>query len=320
MRIGRGFLAVVAIAAAVTSAAGQTKQTKKGAASAPTVLPLSGKAALGHVVALTQMGPRPSGSPAHLHMRNYIRAALASWNLNPQFQTFDAQTPLGKVQMHNIIVKIPGATDRVVIVSGHYDTKRMPEIKFVGANDGGSSAGLLLELARVLGTGPKKDVAVWVVFLDGEEAYAGEWTSSDSLYGSKYLAKSLRDSGEASKVAAVVNIDMIGDKDLDLLFDTNSSGWLNTMVREVAAKMGLQKAFGNLKTEMEDDHMPFLASGIPAIDLIDFTYGPKDIPADPDKGYWHNAKDSTDKLSAASLETVGKIVLGTVDAIAARKP
>jgi len=282
------------------------------ACAAPTAAPLSGKVALGHTEALTQMGPRPSGSPAHLKMRNYIRAALASWNLNPDFQTFDAQTPLGKVQMHNIIVKIPGQTDRVVIVSGHYDTKRMPNIRFVGANDGGASAGLLLELARVLGTGPKKDLTVWVVFFDGEEAYAGEWTSADSLYGSKYLARSLRESGQASKVAALINLDMIGDKNLDILYDTNSSGWLNSMVRDVAAKMGLSKAFGPLRTEMEDDHMPFLASGIPALDLIDFSYG-------PDNAYWHNEKDTTDKLSAVSLETVGKIVLGAIDAIAKRK-
>ena len=281
-------------------------------AASPEARPLSGKAALGHTEALTQMGPRPSGSPAHLKMRNYIRAALASSNLKPDFQTFDAQTPLGKVQMHNIIVKIPGATDRVVIVSGHYDTKRMSNLKFVGANDGGASAGLLLELARVLGTGPKQDLTVWVVFLDGEEAYAGEWTAADSLYGSKYLARSLRESGEAPKVAAVINLDMIGDKNLDILYDTNSSGWLNTMVRDVAAKLGLAKAFGTFRTEMDDDHMPFLASGIPAVDLIDLNYG-------PDNSYWHTEKDTTDKLSAVSLETVGKIVLGTIDAIAKRK-
>lgn len=272
----------------------------------------SGQNALSHVVALTQFGPRVPGTPEHIRMQKYIQAALESWKLKPELDNFSARTPVGKIPMCNIIARIAGKSDRAVIVAGHYDTKRTPGTRFVGANDGGSSTGFLLELARVLARGPRRDLGVWIAFLDGEEPLAGEWTTADSLYGSKRMAQRLRDSGQAGQVEAVIVVDMIGDRQLDLLRDINSTGWLNSMVREVAAGLGLGHAFGSLSTAIEDDHLPFLAIGLPAVDLIDFNYG-------PNNSYWHTSKDSSDKLSAKSLETVGRIVLGTIDAIARRR-
>ncbi len=268
-----------------------------------------GKNAFIHTQAVTMFGPRPPGSPAHEQTRKYIEAALMSWKLKPEVDSFTASTPVGKIAMHNIVAKIPGKTERVVILSGHYDTKRMPEIRFVGANDGGSSTGLLLELTRMVATGPKRDLTVWVAFLDGEEAVGGEWTTSDSLHGSKHMAQQLKASGKEALVQAVINVDMIGDKNLGLWRETNSSGWLTDMVREVAAGLGLMKVFGPEIKNVEDDHLPFLAIGIPAVDLIDLSYDP-----------WHTEKDTLDKISPASLDAVGRIVLGTLDAIAKRPP
>ncbi len=305
----------------------------------------SGQDALTHAEAVTQFGPRPSGTPAHERTQKYIQAALESWKLKPEVDRFVADTPIGKVSMANIVARIPGRavapanqrgsaggrtpalgagsaggslddsggkTDRVVIVAGHYDTKRIPGIRFVGANDGGSSTGLLLELARVLARGPRREREVWIVFLDGEESQAGPWTPVDSLHGSRRMAQKLGASGEAARVQAVLVVDMIGDRQLDLLREQNSTGWLSALVREVAAGLGLEQVFGSDATAIEDDHMPFLGIGLAAADLIDFHYG-------PNNSYWHTAKDTTDKLSARSLETVGRIVLGTIDALGKRQ-
>lgn len=279
---------------------------------APAPLPcdkLSGRNALLHAEAVTQFGPRPPGSAAHARTRKYIETALESWKLKPEVDAFPADTPMGKAQMHNIVARIGGKSERAVIVAGHYDTKQIPRIHFVGANDGGSSTGLLLEMARTLAKGPQRELSVWVAFLDGEEAQAGEWTAADSLYGSKRMARQLQASGKASQVAAVIVVDMVGGKNLNLLRDRNSTGWLNDMVREVAAGLRLEKVFGTTETHIEDDHLPFLAIGLPAVDLIDFS---------SQETYWHTEKDTTDKLSAASLETAGRIVLCTIDAVAKR--
>jgi Zn-dependent M28 family amino/carboxypeptidase len=269
-----------------------------------------GASAMVHTTAITNMGPRVPGSPGHERARKYIEAALLSWKIKPEIDEFTAETPLGRMKMYNLIARIPGKSERAVIVAGHYDTKRIP--KFLGANDGGSSTGLLLALANALSAGPRRELSVWIIFHDGEEAQGEEWTSRDSLHGSKRMAARLRDSGAVSKVVAMINVDMVGDKRLDLLYDENSTGWLNALVREVAAAKGLADAFGPSRTAIEDDHMPYLAAGIPAVDLIDFHYG-------PNNSYWHTDKDTLDKLSAASLEKVGRIVLATIEALAKRK-
>jgi glutaminyl-peptide cyclotransferase len=273
----------------------------------------SGKDALAYTVTATQFGPRPSGSPELDRTRKFMEASLASWKLKPEVDQFTANTPVGKIPMYNYIVKIPAtnpaAVDRVVIVAGHYDTKRFKDIKFVGANDGGSSMGVLLELARVLSLSPKKDVSVWIVFHDGEEAQEGPWTKEDSLWGAKHLAAKLQSSGDVKKVAAMINIDMIGNKHLSMLRDTYSTKWLNDLVRESAKSAGLGAVFNDEVTDIEDDHLPYLATGMPCIDLIDFTSM---------NTFWHNEKDTSDKLSAASMEQIGLVVLASIDAIAKR--
>jgi len=287
------------------------KKPKKSAETA-TANRFSGKDALIYTKTATEFGPRPSGSPALDRTRQFMEASLASWKLKPEVDQFVANTPVGKIPMYNYIVKIPAANaaaDRVVIVAGHYDTKRFKDIKFVGANDGGSSMGVLLELARVLSLPPKKNVSVWIVFHDGEEAQEGPWTKEDSLWGAKHLAAKLQASGDVKKIRALINIDMIGNKNLSILRDTYSTKWLNDLVRESATGIGLGGVFNDQVTDIEDDHLPYLAAGVASVDLIDFTSM---------NTFWHNEKDTTDKLSAASMEQIGLVVLASIDAIAKR--
>jgi glutaminyl-peptide cyclotransferase len=302
---------VLALLAAALAASAQTDAKKP--AVAPGATHFSGKDALVYTKTATEFGPRPSGSPALDRTRQFMEASLAAWKLKPEIDQFTETTPIGKIPMYNYIVKIPAtnhaAADHIVIVAGHYDTKRFKDIKFLGANDGGSSMGVLLELARVLSLTPRKDVTVWIVFHDGEEAQEGPWTKEDSLHGAKHLAAKLQASGEAKKVKALINIDMIGNKHLSILRDTYSTKWLNDLVRESANSVGLGQVFNTEVTDIEDDHLPYLAAGVPSVDLIDFTSM---------NTFWHNEKDTTDKLSAASMEQIGLVVLASIDAIAKR--
>jgi len=272
----------------------------------------SGSVALKHAVALAEIGPRPPGTPEHEKAEQYILKHLERLGLKPEVDAFTASTPLGPRPMKNIVVKFPGRGEQAVLVAGHYDTKLETRFRFVGANDGGSSAGFLLELARVLKNSPPRGLGVWLAFLDGEESVGGQWTASDSLHGSRRMAERLRASGAHRKLSAVIIVDMVGDRDLDLLRDLNSTGWLNELVRDVAAQLRLTSVFGSYTTPVEDDHLPFSRIGLPVVDLIDLNYG-------PDNSYWHSPQDTPDKLSAKSLEAVGRIVLGTIDALGKRK-
>ncbi len=284
-----------------------------GRQAGPGPLLFSGAAALKHALAVTEFGPRPPGTPEHEKTEQYILTRLERLGLKPETDAFTAATPLGPRPMKNILVRFPGKTQQAVLVGGHYDTKLERTFRFVGANDGGSSTGLLLELARVLKNSPPGPLGVWVAFLDGEEALGGAWTAADSLHGSRRMAERLRGSGEYRRLEAVIVVDMVGDRNLDLLRDLNSTGWLNELVRDQAAQLRLSRVFGEFATAIEDDHVPFSRIGLPVVDLIDYNYG-------PDNSFWHSAQDTPDKLSAKSLEAVGRIVLGTITALGKRVP
>jgi Zn-dependent M28 family amino/carboxypeptidase len=212
---------------------------------------------------------------------------------------FVAKTPRGDVPMKNIIVKFTGTSGRAIAVTGHFDTKLFPGRHFVGANDGASSTGVLLALAQAL-AGDKRTDDVYVVFFDGEEAF-GEWTATDSVYGSRHLAEKWRMDGTLRKIKALINVDMIGDKSLNVLQDTNSDANLRRLVWKAAADLGYQAYFTNATEPMDDDHMPFARLGVPVLDIIDFDYPP-----------WHKDEDTLDKISAQSLEIVGTVVLEAI--------
>ena len=208
--------------------------------------------------------------------------------------------------MSNVILKFPGTSGKAVVISGHYDTKRIPLLHFVGANDAGSSTGFLLEIARVVSATKHPD-DIYVVFFDGEEA-VGQWTDSDSRYGSRHLAAKWAADGTLARIKALINVDMIGDKDLDLNNDEYSSQSLRAQVWQIATNLGYAKYFRHDSGAVDDDHKPFVDAGVNAIDLIDLDYGPHSANA-PNGAYWHTAADTMDKLSPHSLQVVGDVVV-----------
>lgn len=261
----------------------------------------SGTAALNYTRQVVAFGPRPSGSEAIKKTQAYILAQLRQDNCQISEDDFIANAPIkGNIPMKNIICKFPGKSGRAIVLTGHYDTKWFPNRHFVGANDGGSSTGLLLEMASVLKHETNSD-DIYLVWFDGEEAVREQWEGTDNLYGSRHLADKWRKDGTLAHVIALINVDMIGDKSLDIKMETNSTPVLNRLIWDTAKRLGYGAEFLDEKLATEDDHLPFLQQGVPAVDLIDFDYPP-----------WHEDSDTMDKLSADSLEIVGTVVLETV--------
>jgi glutaminyl-peptide cyclotransferase len=265
-----------------------------------TAASFSGAAAFDFAQHAVALGPRPSGSEANRKLQAYLAAQLKLDGCEVNEDAFTAKTPNGEVAMKNIIAKFPGKSGGAIAVTGHFDTKYFPGRKFVGANDGGSSTGLLLELARAEAHQPRID-DLYIVFFDGEEAF-GEWTATDSIYGSKHLAERWRKDGTLARIKALINVDMIGDKKLNVQQEGNSNLALRKLVWSTAADLGYHAYFVDEPLgPIEDDHLPFLKMGVPVIDLIDFDYPP-----------WHKDDDTIDKIGAQSLEIVGTVVMEAV--------
>jgi glutaminyl-peptide cyclotransferase len=262
-----------------------------------------GAAALADTRAAVRFGERPSGSPANLRLRAWIVAELKATGAQVTMDEFSGRTPGGPVAMANVIAKFPGTSGKAIAVTGHFDTKKIAGVHFLGANDAGSSTGFLLEFALAVAHLKHRDDIV-LVFFDGEEA-VGDWSDTDSCYGSRHLAAKWLADGTLSHLKALINVDMVGDKDLDILNDANSSSTLRDMTWKVAAKLGCGKHFRQDLGGIDDDHRPFAEVGVNVLDLIDFDYGPQ-------QAYWHTAKDTMDKLSAQSLQIVGDVVLEVV--------
>lgn len=258
-----------------------------------------GAAALEHTRAAVAFGPRPPGSAALAKLRGYIIGKLKPLGAEVAEDRFTARTPLGTIAMANVIARFPGSSGRAVAVTGHYDTKIMPGIRFVGANDGGASTGFLLELARLAAGAVRRD-DVYLVWFDGEESI-GPWSATDSLYGSRHLAERWEREGVLRRLRALINVDMIGDCDLGILKEQTSSRELTALVWKTAADLGYGRHFLESGGPVEDDHMPFLNKGVAAINLIDF-----DFPS------WHTESDTLDKVSPSSLEIVGRVVVETL--------
>jgi Zn-dependent M28 family amino/carboxypeptidase len=269
-------------------------------ASAADVPKVDGAAALRHVERLVAIGPRVAGTPGAERARAYITGELKKLGVKVDVRTFEADMPHGRQRLANVIAMLPGRRSDVILLGGHYDTKYFKEFRFVGANDGGSSAGLLLELTRRLAAAPR-EFTYWLVWFDGEEARVS-WTATDSLYGSRRLAGELTQAGRLPR--AMILVDMIGDRDLGILRDTYSTPWLMEVLWATAARLGHGRHFLGTAMAVEDDHAPFLAAGVPAALLIDFDYPP-----------WHTADDTLDKVSARSLGIVGDVLLDALPAV-----
>jgi Zn-dependent M28 family amino/carboxypeptidase len=267
---------------------------------------VDGAVAMRYATEVTAMGPRWPGNAAHKKLEAYLRSHLKNDNLVED--AFVATTPAGKLPMRNVIAKFPGTKPGVIVVSGHYDTIYNRK-DFVGANDAGSSTALLLALADTLraeGKGkPRDGYSVWLVWFDGEEAIE-QWTADDSVYGSRHLAQKWQQDGTAKQVKALINVDMIGDADLHIEFDSGSNGELQKLIYQAARSLGFAEHFYGRTIATDDDHRPFREIGIPVADVIDFNYGP------PEATYWHTSQDTIDKLAPKSFEIVGNVVLGTI--------
>src|SRR5436305_10113078 len=257
---------------------------------------LSGEKALAHVQRLVDFGPRPSGSEAIEKSRHYIEDQLRRSGWQVTRQAFTDDTPRGKVQFANLIAQFPGQQNAapLFLLCSHYDTKTFDTIRFVGANDSGSSTGLLLELARVIGQHPNLAAKTELVFFDGEEAYE-KFSETDGLYGSRYFAKQLGRAGPKQFRGGLL-FDMVGDRSLDVTLPADSPAEMARDIFASAEALKLRSYFTYLDRELVDDHTPLNAIGIRTLDVIDFDFD-----------WWHTADDTMDKLSAQSLQIVGSV-------------
>jgi hypothetical protein len=301
-----------------TAAAAQASQTQVAARpelhaadfdpkpDTPPALKINGDRAFQTLKDFVALGPRYLGSEGHTRAEQYIVNHLGGAQIEQD--RFNVQTAAGPFAMNNIIAKFPGKKDGVIVLAGHYDTNLpLKNTSFIGANDGGSDVGLMLEIASQLRVHPPEGYSVWLLFTDGEEATIA-WTDADSVYGSKHLAKRWADDGTAANIKAFLLLDMIGDKDLHFDDDTNSTPWLAEVVRRAGQRLGLQSHFSSRANPIQDDHLPFRAVGIPVVDIIDLDYGFDNI-------YHHTTEDTPDKCSPASLQITGDIVMESIRAL-----
>lgn len=272
---------------------------------APTPAPsFNSTRAMQYVREVVAFGPRPIGSAKHKKVEAYILSHLKGDTVEDD--AFIADTPEGKLPVRNIIAKFPGKRDGIVVIAGHYDTNYpLRNTGYVGANDGGSSTALLLELANQF-RGKKLDgYSVWLLWTDGEEAVK-QWTATDSLYGTRHLAEKWQKDSTLKRIKAFLLADMVGDADLNIDQDTNSTPWLESTVLQAATRLGYQSHFfARAIGGVEDDHIPFVQRGVPSADLIDLDYGYGNV-------FHHTPQDTLDKLSPKSLEIVGSVILETV--------
>jgi hypothetical protein len=295
--------------AATTSQASASQNSAAAAKPAESAPPASqtggfdGAKAYDQVAKIVSFGPRPPGSEGIHHVQDYIHGQLQSFGCTVDEDDFHASTPTGSIAMKNIIAKTPGTGQGIILLLTHYDSLgSVPN--FVGAEDSASSTGVMLEMARLL-CGKKQANAVWIAFLDGEEAIIDWDKDNDHTYGSRELSASLAVSGDLKRVKAAILADMIGQYGLEIPRESNSTRWLVDLIWKTAAHLGYQNIFVSREAGYSDDHEPFLARGVPTVDLIDYDgyQQPK---------YWHTAEDTLDKVSPRSIAIVGHVILESV--------
>jgi Peptidase family M28 len=272
-----------------------------------------GAKAYGYVVKLVSFGPHPPDTPAIRDVQAYIRSQLKSFGCPVDVDDFHAQTPIGTLAMENIVAKIPGTGPGIILLLTHYDTLRLPG--FVGAEDSGSSTGLMLEMANILCRAKENRNAVWIAFLDGEEDQRNftdaqqaqtTWNDDETTFGSRELAARMDLSGRTQNIKAVILADMVGQKHLMIDKDSNSTAWLQDLVWKTADRLGYARYFSTQPSSVIDDHQPFLKRGVPALDVID-------LNGYIQEGCWHTTQDTLDKLSPRNIAIVGHVILESVN-------
>lgn len=267
-----------------------------------TVDGFDGTRAYNQVLKQVSFGPRPAGSPALAQLQGYLESELKSYGCAVDTDSFSADTPAGRLPMRNIVAKIPGTSPGILLLATHYDTKRLDN--FVGADDAGSSTAVMLEIARLLcAQKQSKKYAAWIAFFDGEEAVNREWQDPDNRYGSRQMAAQLAASGDLKNIKVMLLADLVGNKELKLKRESDSTKSFTDLVWKTGQRLGYGSVFVDQETPISDDHLSFLARGVPAVDLINL---------ETSASYWHTPQDTPDKLSPKSLAIVGHTLLETV--------
>ena len=263
-----------------------------------------GKLAYDQVAKQVSFGPRPPGSPAIAKLQDYLTSELNSYGCAVETDSFSADTPIGRVPMKNLLVKIPGKKPGIILLGTHYDTKKMDN--FVGADDAGSSTGVMLELARLLCKAPQDKYSVWIAFFDAEEAFNPQWEDPDHTYGSRQMAAQFAASGDLSKIKAFILADLVGGRTARFQRDRESTKWVVDLVWSVAARLGYSEWFVNeVGGPGGDDHFSFTSRKVPSVDIITIL----DSQTTP---YWHTPQDTMDKISPKALAVVGHTILESV--------
>lgn len=296
--------------------AGVSTSPRSPARREPIPTAFNGERAMDHVRKQLDFGPRPPDSPQLAKTREYISNQLKSYGLNVSLDEFNAATPHGQKKMANIVGEIPGETKTILIIASHYDTKYYKDMHFVGANDPASSVATLLEIGRVLGSmKDKPNVTYRLVFFDGEESFCEGWDECgnedepDNTYGSRHYVSLLRERNELANTSAMILLDMMGYKKLELGRDTKSTRWLQDIIWQTGRELGHSKVFVDREEGVGgDDHEPFLREGVDAVDIIQLSSYP----------YWHKPDDTIDKVSAQSMKIVGDTVLASLPKIVER--
>ena len=286
--------------AANKPAAAATPQLADDAIPAEKTGGFDGALAYGHVAKLVGFGPRPSGSQAIGQAQDYIASQLSSSGCTVDTDAFSSDTPAGRLAMKNIVAKIPGERQGIILLGTHYDTKRIDN--FVGADDGGSSTGLMLEMARRM-CQQRPRYSIWIAFFDGEEAVRKEWQDPDNRYGSRQMAAKMAASGDLKKVRAMILADLIGGRNLQLEREQYSTADLVDLIWDTAKRLGYGGIFVDQTMPVDDDHLSFLQRKVPSADVIDLVNS---------AGYWHTPQDTLDKVSAKSLGIVGHVIQESV--------
>jgi glutaminyl-peptide cyclotransferase len=331
-----GCMAIVACAHESANGVAASEPATNGAAKAPvaSVAPMippdekappasktggfDGQKAYDYTAKQVSFGPRPPASDAIRQTQAYLVSELKGFGCTVDTDNFHAPTPIGDLAMENIVAKIPGTGKGIILLMTHYDTLRLPN--FVGADDAGSSTGLMLEMANLLCRAKaKQSNSVWIAFVDGEEDQADftsvdqaqhTWDDNDTLFGSRELAARMDLSGELKNTRAVILADMIGQKDLHVPPEASSTKWLVDLIWGTADRLGYGSVFVRQQVgAVTDDHDPFLQRGVPSVDIIEFAGGTYVYP------YWHTPQDTMDKLSPKSFAVTGYVILESISAL-----
>jgi hypothetical protein len=262
----------------------------------------SGDNAFKHVKAIVDIGPRPPTSEGYEKTLQYLEKEFTANGWNTARQKFTRSTAKGLVEFTNLLARHKtGEADWTkstpVVISGHLDSKRMEAFQFVGANDGASSTGVILELARVLGTDPASAAKVEFVLFDGEEALLHTITPTDGLYGSKHYAREM--TKRHNQPAFGIVLDLVGDDDHDFFYNPETPASFATAVEDAARDSGMNKLH-RAQGAILDDHVPLQEAGLPCLHLIgDFMNMP----------YWHQQGDTMDIIDADALKKTGRTTL-----------